>query len=107
MDGEIMLISEYLKQYAIELPIPRDEIFWLDKCPCCGAEASLHFATCSVPFRHCSMTFYRYQTAFIRCTNCHIRTEERIIDGHFGVKDTINDVIDDWNKRPIIKKEKQ
>ena len=102
-----MLISEYLKSQTNESLMFRDDELRLDKCPCCGAEASLHFATCSVPFRHCSMTFYRYQTAFIRCTNCHIRTEERIIDGHFGVKDTINDVIDDWNKRLIIKKEKQ
>ncbi len=91
-----MQISEYLKSQTNESLMFRDDELRLDKCPCCGAEAKLQIVTLLEPPCH-------YSTAYIKCTKCSIRTENRCVDGYYGDTSTVNDVIDDWNNRPLLR----
>lgn len=68
----------------------KDEEVTLSKCPRCNGEAKIVFS--SGQGDNCS-----YNTAYVKCTACKIRTESRTIDGYYGDKSTINDVIKDWN----------
>ena len=67
-----------------------DEEIVLSKCPRCNEKAKLVFSY--QQDGNCT-----YNTAYIKCTNCKIRTEARTIDGYYGDESKINDVIKDWN----------
>lgn len=91
-----MLISKYLKSQTNDSLMFRDDELRLDKCPCCGAEAKLQIiALLDAPCH--------YSVAYIKCTKCRIRTENRRVDRYYGDTSTVNDVIDDWNNRPLRK----
>lgn len=67
-----------------------DEEVTLSKCPRCNGEAKIVFS--SERDSNCS-----YNTAYVKCIACKVRTESRTIDGYYGDESTINDVIKDWN----------
>ena len=69
-----------------------DEELIIKTCPCCGNEATLVFLTKFDPPCH-------YISGQIKCTHCRIQTASRCIDGYYGDKSTINDLLDDWNNR--------
>ena len=68
-----------------------DELILL-QCPACKCESELTFNVTSDGS-------IGYIEANINCTNCRICTRPRDVDGSYGDTDTINDVINDWNKR--------
>jgi len=64
----------------------------LKLCPFCNGDAIL---------RKHKRHHYKdtYEVAHIVCSKCHCSTVTRIIDGYCGATDTIQDVINDWNRR--------
>ena len=70
----------------------KDEELIIKDCPFCGHKAILVFSSRNDPPCH-------YTIGFIKCTNCRIETAPRCLDGYYGDTDTINDLLNDWNKR--------
>lgn len=89
-----MLISELVKKYKYTGVMFRDVEIQLKDCPFCGGEAELRFAERLSPPCH-------YTVAAVHCTNCRAQMSERTVDGFYGDESTVNDVIDDWNNRPL------
>lgn len=103
-----MLISELLQKEAnkygewsnirsriLELRYKNCELV-LKGCPICGKDAELKInnhldGNCN------------YFTAHIQCSCCGLRTVSKTVDGYYGDKHIINDVIDLWNNRPLDK----
>lgn len=98
-----MKISEYL--YNVFLPkadwwmernihtiMYTDEELELLPCPVCNRESTLKIY--DVPDGHVS-----YIDAHIECTKCGIRTKAYTVNGYYGDKHTLNDVLNSWNVR--------
>lgn len=65
----------------------------LKPCPFCGGEAVL----CKDfrPDGNC-----HYDVAFVKCQSCGCATAAFITDGYYGVKTSVQDAINAWNRRP-------
>ena len=92
-----MKISDYLKkrygdyfEQFTEDYLYEDEEIILSPCPRCGNKAKLVFSSGGEGMRG-------YDEAFVKCTNCLIRTESITINGYYGETTTINDAIREWN----------
>ena len=62
-------------------------------CPCC--RGSVKFVTERKCYGHGEYPLIGY----IMCNNCHLRSGDEIIDGFYGTKTTVQDVVDKWNNR--------
>lgn len=69
----------------------KDEAVLLS-CPACKSSGKFVFERKSDG--HCS-----YIVGYVACEKCAFRTRHRTVDGYYGCKDTVNDVINDWNAR--------
>ena len=64
----------------------------LKPCPFCGGKARIYDATRLDGY--CS-----YAVKFVRCIECHAKTEERACDGHYGEHCTDEEIAELWNRR--------
>jgi Lar family restriction alleviation protein len=65
----------------------------LKPCPFCGTDDAI-LVKGKQPDGNVS-----YEIAFVECNTCGCRTDSYITDGYMGVKNTVRDAINAWNKR--------
>ena len=89
IDKETKIYDDY---FHLKMLRYKDEELNIENCPFCGHKAILVFQVENDPPCH-------YTTGIIKCTKCRIQTAPRCLDGYYGDTDTINDLLNDWNKR--------